>query len=233
MAMKKTNAEQLDLFGASLPTIMIDKPIRLIELFGGIGSQAKALERLGADFERWRLVEWAIPSIKAYAAIHDGWRGDDGSADGMGKEELVAFTSGVSQNYNEPISDERRARMGTKALREIASAMNACKDLVPDVSRVHPKDLGIEKEGDRSHAYIMSYSFPCQDLSGAGNRAGMEKGSGTRSGLLWEVERILLELEREREAGRADYGERAPSVPKGEFLRVERVAVVVGIHGVP
>lgn len=202
MAMKKTNAEQLDLFGASLPPIRLDKPIRLIELFGGIGSQAKALERLGADFERWRLVEWAIPSIKAYAAIHEGWRGDDGSADGMGKEELVAFTSGVSQNYNEPISDERRARMGTKALREIASAMKACKDLVPDVSRVHPKDLGIEKEGDRSHAYIMSYSFPCQDLSGAGNRAGMEKGSGTRSGLLWEVERILLELERERERGR-------------------------------
>lgn len=69
MAMKKTKAEQLDLFGASLPPIMLDKPIRLIELFGGIGSQAKALERLGADFERWRLVEWAIPSIKAYAAI--------------------------------------------------------------------------------------------------------------------------------------------------------------------
>lgn len=216
MAMKKTNAEQLDLFGASLPTIMIDKPIRLIELFGGIGSQAKALERLGVDFERWRLVEWAIPSIKAYAAIHDGWRGDDGSADGMGKEELVAFTSGVSQNYNEPISDERRARMGTKALREIASAMNACKDLVPDVSRVHPKDLGIEKEGDRSHAYIMSYSFPCQDLSGAGNRAGMEKGSGTRSGLLWEVERILLELERERERPDVLIMENVPQVCQKE-----------------
>ena len=29
----------------------IDKPIRLIELFAGIGSQAKALQRLGADFE--------------------------------------------------------------------------------------------------------------------------------------------------------------------------------------
>ena len=233
MAMKKTNAEQLDLFGASLPPIRIDKPIRLIELFGGIGSQAKALERLGVDFERWRLVEWAIPSIKAYAAIHDGWRGDDGSADCMGKDELVAFTAGVSQNYNEPISDERRARIGTKALREIASAMKACKDLVPDVSRVHPKDLGIEKEGAREHAYIMSYSFPCQDLSGAGNRAGMEKGSGTRSGLLWEVERILLELEREREAGRAYYGERDTSVPKGELLRVERVVVFFGIHGVP
>lgn len=39
----------------------------------------------------------------------------------------------------------------------------------------------------------MTYSFPCQDLSNAGKGAGMEKGSGTRSGLLWEVERLLLE----------------------------------------
>lgn len=33
----------------------------------------------------------------------------------------------------------------------------------------------------------------CQDLSLAGKGAGMEKGSGTRSGMLWEVERILEE----------------------------------------
>lgn len=33
----------------------------------------------------------------------------------------------------------------------------------------------------------------CQDLSAAGLGKGMEKGKGTRSGLLWEVERILLE----------------------------------------
>ena len=40
----------------------------------------------------------------------------------------------------------------------------------------------------------MTYSFPCTDLSAAGKRLGMEKGSGTRSGLLWEVERLLKEL---------------------------------------
>ena len=43
----------------------------------------------------------------------------------------------------------------------------------------------------------MTYSFPCQDLSLAGKRQGMETSQadgGTRSGLLWEVERILNEL---------------------------------------
>lgn len=41
----------------------------------------------------------------------------------------------------------------------------------------------------------MTYSFPCTDLSLAGKRAGMKKGSGTRSGLLWEVERLLNETQ--------------------------------------
>ena len=45
---------------------------------------------------------------------------------------------------------------------------------------------------------LLTYSFPCQDLSNAGKRAGMTKGSGTRSGLLWEVDRLLLGA-RERE----------------------------------
>lgn len=35
-----------------------DKPIRLIELFGGIGSQAMALSKLGVNFEHYRLVEF-------------------------------------------------------------------------------------------------------------------------------------------------------------------------------
>ena len=38
---------------------------------------------------------------------------------------------------------------------------------------------------------IFTYSFPCTDISNAGQQKGFERGSGTRSGLLWEVERIL------------------------------------------
>lgn len=50
--------------------------------------------------------------------------------------------------------------------------------------------------------YIMTYSFPCTDLSVAGRMKGMSKedwenGNSTRSGLLWEVERILKELPKE------------------------------------
>lgn len=62
-----------------------------------------------------------------------------------------------------------------------------------DITKVTGSDLGItEKE---KYCYIMTYSFPCQDLSVAGKQKGMTKGSGTRSGLLWEVERLLNETE--------------------------------------
>lgn len=40
---------------------------------------------------------------------------------------------------------------------------------------------------------LVTYSFPCQDLSLAGKRAGM--GEGTRSGLVWEVVRLLESAE--------------------------------------
>lgn len=41
----------------------------------------------------------------------------------------------------------------------------------------------------------MTYSFPCTDLSSAGKQAGMSRDSGTRSGLLWQVERLLKEMD--------------------------------------
>lgn len=186
--------EQLNLFAQSRREYKINKPIRLIELFGGIGSQAKALENLNADFERWRLCEWAIPSIKAYAAIHNGWRGERGRWAEATMEDLLKRTNGVSSDYNQPLSEDGRKRLGRKSLEELCGAMDACNDFCPNVSEIHPSDLSIEKEGQREHCYVLTYSFPCQDISQSGKLAGMEKGSGTRSGLLWEVERLLVEL---------------------------------------
>ena len=60
-----------------------------------------------------------------------------------------------------------------------------------DIRNISGSDLGI-CDTDK-YCYIMTYSFPCQDLSVAGKQKGMTKGSGTRSGLLWEVERLLNE----------------------------------------
>lgn len=62
--------EQMHLFDYIRKPFKIDKPIRLIELFGGIGSQAMALRNIGADFEHHLLVEFDPAPVKSYNAIH-------------------------------------------------------------------------------------------------------------------------------------------------------------------
>lgn len=42
---------------------------------------------------------------------------------------------------------------------------------------------------------LFTYSFPCTDISSAGQQKGLEEGSGTRSGLLWECKEAI-ELKR-------------------------------------
>lgn len=128
---------QISIFDLTMRTYKIDKPVRLIELFAGIGSQAMALRDLGADFEHYRVVESDKYAVASYNAIH----GTD-------------FET-------------------------------------TDIRKISGQDLGITDTGN--YCYIMTYSFPCQDLSTAGRQRGMKKGSGTRSGLLWEVERLLNE----------------------------------------
>lgn len=112
-----------------------NKPIRLIELFGGIGYQAKALENLNIEFEHYRMCDFDKYAVQSYNAVH-----------------------------------------GT--------------NFVPsDITKITAEDLGIVETDN--YDYIMTYSFPCQSLSLAGKGEGMAKGGGTRSGLLWEVERLL------------------------------------------
>jgi DNA (cytosine-5)-methyltransferase 1 len=60
---------QLSLFDGS-QQFKIDKPIRLIELFAGIGSQAKALKNIGANFEHYRICEFDKYAVASYNAVH-------------------------------------------------------------------------------------------------------------------------------------------------------------------
>lgn len=60
-----------------------------------------------------------------------------------------------------------------------------------DIKNVKGEDLQIIDKD--KYTYLLTYSFPCQDLSLSGKGKGMTKDSGTRSGMLWEVERLLKE----------------------------------------
>ena len=83
-----------------------------------------------------------------------------------------------------------------------------------DITKINATDLNIVDT--HTHTYLLTYSYPCQDLSVAGKQKGMAKGSGTRSGLLWEVERLLKECE---ELPQVLLMENVPQVASNENLK--------------
>ena len=179
---------QMSIFDVLYPKFVIDKPIRLIETFSGYGSQALALKYLGVPFEHWKTCEWAVKSIQAYKDIHFTDDNNDYSKD-LTENEIkeYLFNKGISSNYNEPMTKEQIKRLSD--VRTIYNNIQATHNLV-NIQQVKGNDLEIIDQ--TQYIYIFTYSFPCQDLSLAGKRAGMSDTS-TRSGMLWEVERILDE----------------------------------------
>lgn len=52
-------------------------------------------------------------------------------------------------------------------------------------------DISLINTDELPDVDLVTYSFPCQDISTSGKQGGLAKGSGTRSGLLWECEKII------------------------------------------
>lgn len=167
----------------------MQKTIKLVELFSGIGSQLKALENIGQNVTVLNTCEWNIHAFMAYAAIHD-MKGTPENI-GMSKEEIIdkLVDLGVSVDGKEQANKNSLQLYNEDSLKKIYATVISTKNLV-DISKVSGQAL----DGDID---ILTYSFPCQDLSNVGALHGYNKGidrnAGSRSGLLWEVERLLLE----------------------------------------
>lgn len=108
-------------------TFTANNPLKVVELFAGIGAFRAALQRLGINHEVVAISEIDPYPVKAYTAMY-----------------------GDTPNLGD----------------------------ITKIERLPKCDL-------------LTYGFPCQDISLAGHMQGLAKGSGTRSGLLWEVERLL------------------------------------------
>lgn len=185
--------DQLSIFDMMYPTFQIDKPVRLIELFSGVGAQAMAMKVLGVPFEHYRTCEWEINAVASYRAIHMSDDNTDYSAEYTDEQLIDILTNlGISSDGKNPLTRTKIERCGELLRRQIYNNIKATHNLV-NIMAARGQDLGIV-DTDK-YCYIMTYSFPCQDLSLAGKMRGMSKGSGTRSGLLWEVERLLGEVE--------------------------------------
>lgn len=165
--------------------------LKIVELFSGIGSQAKALVNLGQRIKVQATCEWDIHAFIAYDAIHNNTEILPEAAQ-KNKEELFEILKNytLSNNGKEAMSSDTLHTYSEEVLRRIYTAILRTSNLV-DISKVTGNDMPQKTD-------LLTYSFPCQDLSNVGAfhhyNKGIDKESGSRSSLLWQVGRILTEM---------------------------------------
>ena len=202
MAKKNKSTYQLDLFCDSDSLYKITKPIRLIEFFAGVGFQRMGIQTVFPNLESWHICEWAIPSIVAYDAVHTNYDDSNVKANHLlvgcqSKEDIVKvlLELGVSKDYNVPATEKELNRIPLEKLQSIYLSILNTHNLV---NIMNVKGENLEIVDTDKYEYVVTYSFPCQDLSLAGTKKGMsvsQKEGGTRSGLVWEFLRIIKECE--------------------------------------
>ncbi|WP_048327823.1 DNA cytosine methyltransferase [Streptococcus dysgalactiae] len=74
------------------------------------------------------------------------------------------------------------AEIDKYALKSYEAIHGDCPNL-GDISKIETTDI--------PNHDLFTYSFPCQDISVAGKQKGLDMDSGTRSGLLWECQKVI------------------------------------------
>ena len=164
--------------------------LRMIETFSGIGSQTQALKNIGLDHKVVAISEWDVNAMYAYDILHNG-KQDLSAFRHYTKQDLIdelkEYT--LSMDGKNPMSERAISSLSILHLKAILCSIRNNNNLV-DITKIHAQDL--------PEADILTYSFPCQDLSISGywhNRdsGGIDRDANNKSTLLWQVERILKE----------------------------------------
>lgn len=189
----------------------------IVEFFSGIGSQAKALKNLGLEINTVGTSEWDVHAIIAYDLIHNSPEIPQDILD-MNKEDLLEILKKYtfSNTGKTPLEFDSLKTYSLITLQRLYLAIRRNHNYV-DVSEINGADLP-------ENIDILTYSFPCQDLSNVGAfhgyNKGIDKDSGSRSSLLWQVGRILSEMK-----------EANISLPK--FLLMENVPTLLSERHFP
>lgn len=152
--------------------------LRVLESFCGYGSQSIALENIGVPHEVVAISDIDADVLISYGAI----RGDLSKSISLTDDEIKKWLMDKNIGWDFQKQKSSIPRMKKDKLHKL---YNACieHNCLGDISIIDPNSI---PDHD-----LFTYSFPCQDISVAGNQKGLEKGGGTRSGLLWECEKII------------------------------------------
>lgn len=182
--------------------------ITVNELFSGIGAQISALERLGIPREIKHTSDIDHNAVLAYASIHCGLTEEliNTYTEYPTREEMARQLTEINLGYdfqkNKPYNWYRFVNSKSKELEKYWLANKLSRNL-GDISKLEHLD----------YADFWTYSFPCTDISVAGKQEGIKQGQ-TRSGLLYEVQRLL------------EKADKMLALPK--YLMLENVKNLVG-----
>lgn len=182
--------------------------ITVNELFSGIGAQVSALERLGIPCEIKHTSDIDHNAVLAYASIHCGLTEEliNTYTEYPTREEMARQLTEINLGYdfqkNKPYNWYRFVNSKSKELEKYWLANKLSRNL-GDISKLEHLD----------YADFWTYSFPCTDISVAGKQEGIKQGQ-TRSGLLYEVQRLL------------EKADKMLALPK--YLMLENVKNLVG-----
>lgn len=182
--------------------------LKMVETFSGIGAQAKALKNAKIDHEILNTADWDINAILAYDYIHNGDYVEPNKYSKMNKEELLKILSKYTLSFDgkKPAKEGQLERQNIEFLRRLCFSIDRSHNLI-SVTDIKGEDLPNDMN-------ILTYSFPCQDLSLAGcwhgNNGGIDRNANNRSSMLWQIERMLLERKNQ-------------NLPMPRFLLMENV----------
>lgn len=152
--------------------------LKVVELFAGIGSQTQALKNKNIDHQVVAISEWSINSIISYGELHGDKKEYNISREDMVKE-LSNFTFSLDTKIPYKVSKLKDDRL-----------------YLLYKNHKNSKNIGsiVDLKGvDVPSCNLLTYSFPCQDLSLQGKQRGLFEGN--TSSLLWQVGRVLSEME--------------------------------------
>ena len=153
--------------------------LRVFESFSGVGSQAMALRNIGVPFEVVGISEVDKWALLAYDSIHK----NNEEVEHKTKEEMLEIMNNCHIAYNFSTGKNEMPR-NESDIRKPYEAHIRCNNF-GDITLIDEKKL---PDFD-----LFTYSFPCKNISIAGQQAGLEEGSGTQSALVWECKRIISE----------------------------------------
>ena len=163
------------------------------------------------EFKIVGTADWDIHAIIAYDLIHNGKQNLE-EYGRYSKEQLLKILSKYTLSWDgkTPTSLTALRQHSTEVLRSLLCAINRTKNYV-SITDIKASQLP-------KNIHLLTYSFPCQDLSIAGvwhgNMSGIDRNAHNRSGMLWEVERILKECNA--------FGNKVP-----KFLLMENVSNIL------